>query len=505
MKDFLSILPELIIALTMGFVLFGEITYYGEKTRLITATAVIGLAGALLETLIGYREGASQVFYGAVSVDGLSLFFKLLFTVLAALAILASSQSDEIAPKRRSEYIALILGSTFSMCLAADSAELLLSFLALQSVNVLAYFIAGYGKSSIRSTESAVKFMVFSAVSGACFLYGTGVLFAATHSLNIYEIHKALIVNPLSRIEMLVVFMLFVISIGFQIAAFPMSLWAPDVLEGSPTPSSGFLSVGVRSAGFAVAIRLFVATFTQAGGAPGEWKILGEVDWTQILSLLSGLTMGFGAFLAFRQTSAKRMVGCLVVAQSGYLLMGLLVLDEVGIAALLFNLLIDLFSLVGIYYVLSFLFDRLGSDQMKDYRGMLIKAVPECISLVLFLLCLVGIPPMPGFLGKFTLIGVVIRHNQLALAAAAIFSMALSTVAISRLAYSLVGGFRLPTSSVGDEFKSGGDFTTNAEVSVSSSRRNAFLASLLIPMIVVGVFAEFFLNWAGRSLGFIFW
>lgn len=504
MKDFLSILPELIIALTMGFVLFGEITYYGEKTRLITATAVTGLAGAILETLIGYREGASQVFYGAVSVDGLSLFFKLLFTVLAALAILASSQSDEIAPKRRSEYIALILGSAFSMCLAADSAELLLSFLALQAVNVLGYFIAGYGKNSIRSTESAVKFMVFSAVSGACFLYGTGVLFAATHSLNIYEIHKALVANPLSRVEMLVVFMLFMISVGFQIAAFPMSLWAPDVLEGSPTPSSGFLSVGVRAAGFSVAIRLFVATFTRAGGAPGEWKILGEVDWTQILSLLSGLTMGFGAFLAFRQTSAKRMVGCLVVAQSGYLLMGLLVLDEVGIAAVLYNLLIDLFSLVGIYYVLSFLFDRLGSDQMKDYRGMLIKAVPECISLVLFLLCLVGIPPMPGFLGKFTLIGVVIRHNQLALAAAAIFSMALSTVAISRLAYSLVGGFRMPTPEVGNVMGNRID-GSSSEVSVSSSRRNAFLASLLIPMIVVGVFAEFFLNWAGRSLGFIFW
>jgi len=133
---------------------------------------------------------------------------------------------------------------------------------------------------------------------------------------------------------------------------------------------------------------------------------------------------------------------------------------------------------------------------------MLIKAVPECISLVLFLLCLVGIPPMPGFLGKFTLIGVVIRHNQLALAAAAIFSMGVSTVAISRLAYSLVGGFRMPTSSVGDEGISGGGV---GEIYLSSSRRNAFLASLLIPMFVIGVFAEFFLNWAGRSLGFIFW
>jgi NADH-quinone oxidoreductase subunit N len=496
MQDFLSIIPELIIALTMAFVLIGEITYYGERTRLLAGTALMGLGGAFFYTIASYREGASQLFYGAVSVDGLSLFFKLIFILLGMLTILSAGQSDEIPRKRRSEFVTLVLGSSLAMCFAAASAELLLSFLALQSVNLIACFIAGYGKTSIRSTEAAVKFMVFSAISGFCFLYGTGILFASTHSLNIYEIHRALLLNPLSRIEMLTVFMLFVISLGFQIASFPMSLWLPDVLEGAPTPSSGFLSVGVRTTGFAVAIRLFVATFTQPSGIPGEWKILGEVDWTQILSLISGLTMAFGALLAFRQSSAKRMVGCLVVAQSGFLLMGLLVLDEVGVAALLYNLLIELFALSGIFYVLAFLFDQLGSDQMKDYRGMLARAVPESICLVLFLLCLVGIPPMPGFLGKFTLIGIVTRHNQLVLAATAIFSMALSSVSISRLAYSLVGDFRMPTPNVGDE---------KDYVSHHSPKRNAFLASVLLPMLVIGVFAEFFLNWAGRSLGFIFW
>jgi NADH-quinone oxidoreductase subunit N len=489
MQDFLSVLPELIILLTMGFVLFGEITYYGEQTRLLTLTAVIGLGGALIETLISYKEGATQIFHGAVSIDGLSLFFKLIFILLATLSILAASQSKEIPAKRRAEFLTLILGSTFSMCLAAASTELLLSFLALQSINLLAYFIVGYGKNSIRSTEAAVKYMVFSAVAGVCFLYGSGILFASTHSFNIYEIHKALVDHPLSRFEMLAVFMLFVVSLGFQVAAFPMSLWAPDVLEGAPTPSSGFLAVGARTAGFAVSIRLFVATFTQASSTAGTWKVLGEIDWTQILALLSGLTMAFGALLAFRQTSAKRMVGCLVVSQSGYLMMGLLVLDEVGVAALLYNLFIELFALTGIFYVLSFLYDELGSDLMSDYKGMLARAVPECICLVLFLLCLVGIPPMPGFLGKFTLIGIVTRHNQLGLATIAIIAMALSTVSISRLAYSLIGDFRMPT----------------PEVRVHNSGRIAFLVSVLVPVLVVGVFAEFFLNWAGRSLGFIFW
>src|SRR3954465_4653019 len=113
--------------------------------------------------------------------------------------------------------------------------------------------------------------------------------------------------------------------------------------------------------------------------------------------------------------------------------MRVLVLDELGIPALLFNLVIELFALMGSFYVLSFLVNKLRSDRLEDLRGMLRRAVPECICLVMFLLCLVGSPPMPGFIGKFTLIGVAIRHQRLALAMVGIISMVISAVAVARL------------------------------------------------------------------------
>ena len=489
MIDFLRILPELTIVLTLLFVVFGEITYFGERLRLVSGIALTGLAAALIQVLISYQQGSGFVFFNSVSVDGLSLFFKFLFILLAGFSVVSAGRSHEVPAKRRSEYYALVLVGCLAMCLAASSTELLLSFVALLAVNAVAYLLAGFGKESLRSTEAGVKFLVFSAVSAACFLYASGVLFSVTHALNIFEIHKALVAAPLAKGQMLVVFLLFVVSLGFQMAAFPLSLWAPDVIEGAPTPVSGYLAIGVPATGFAVAIRLFLGTFTVASENHGQWKVLGELQWTEILTLLSGATMLFGALLSMRQTSAKRMVGCLVVAQTGYFLMGLLVLDEVGVAALLYNVLVGLFALMGVFYVLSFLYDELGSDQLKDYKGVLARAVPECICLVLFLLCLVGIPPTPGFLGKFTLIGVVIRHNQLLLASIAILSMALSTVTISKLSFSLVGDFRTPSS----------------KLSLANPYRNGFLASLLVPMLIIGVFAQFFLSWAGRSLGFIFW
>jgi NADH-quinone oxidoreductase subunit N len=300
--------------------------------------------------------------------------------------------------------------------------------------------------------------------------------------------------TPLSHDAMLAIFMLIFLALSFQLGAFPMYLWTPDVLEGAPTPASAFLSYGTRAAGFAVSLRFLIVMFAQPGKLAGQWQILGALDWSKVVALVAGLTMMVGALLAVRQKAAKRMVGCLVVAQSGFLLLGLLVLDQVGVAALLYNLVIELFALMGTFYVLSFFFDETGSDALEDLRGMLGRAVPECVSLVLFLVCLIGLPPMPGFIGKFTLIGAVVRHGWPVLAIVAIIAMTLSTAAVARLAYHLVGDFR---SSV--QIGASGSHIT------PSRSRQAFLLGVLMPMIMVGVFAEFVLDWAGKSLGFILW
>jgi NADH-quinone oxidoreductase subunit N len=489
MKEFFLIMPEVFLALTLAFVVAGEITYYGEQVRLIMATSLLGLAGAFIQTVISYQYGAAQIFGGVLSIDGFSLFFKLLFISLAAFSISSVSQTREIAFERRTEYFALILSATLAMCLVASSADLLLAFLSLLFLNIISYFLAAYGRQSILSIEAAVKYLTFGTVAAALLLYALAILFASTHSLNIYEMHKALVTTPLSPKVMLVVFGLSFIALSFQIGAFPMYLLVPDVLEGAPTPVSAFLSVGTRAAGFAFATRFLVVVFAQPTLNKGQWQVLGQLDWTEIVSVIAGMTMMMGSLLAFRQQGAKRLIGNLVVAETGFLLMGLLVLDEVGIAALLYNLVIELFALMGSFFVLSFLYNELKSDRLDDLRGMLKKAVPECICLVMFLLCLVGSPPMPGFIGKFTLIGVVIRHQRLALATLGVISMVISTIAVARLAFHLIGDFRQ---------------AIEAPVSPSLTRK-IFLAALILPMMLVGIFADFVFKWAGHSLGFIFW
>lgn len=489
MTDFALIMPEIFLALTLAFLIFGEITYHGERVRLIHLTGLVGLAAAFVQTILAYQYGTTQAFNQALAIDGFSLFFKLFFIVLAFLAVLNSWHTAEIVRDKAAEYSALIVASSLAMCLAASAADMLLAFLSLQFMNVLAYFLAGYGKKSMRSVEAAVKYMIFSVVSAGLLLYGLAILFAHTQTLNIYQMHRALLANGLSQESMLVAFVLIFLSFGFQMASFPMYFWAPDVLEGAPTPASGFLSVGTRAAGIAVAVRFFVVVFAQPALAQGQWQVLGSVDWTRIVGFASGASMLVGSLLALRQTGAKRLVGSLLIASTGFLLMGILVLDQIGLAAILYNLLVELFAVVGVYYVLSYLFDQLQSDQLPKLNGMMGKSVVECICLVLFLLCLVGVPPLPGFIGKFTLIGAAVRHHWWSLATIAVFAMGVSTIAVARLAYGLIGDVR----------------TTIEAPFVTSGTRTRFLAAVLAPLLLLGIFAEPVLDWVGKSLGFILW
>lgn len=488
MKDFLLIMPEVILVLTLAFVVICEITYSGEQLRLVTLISLLGLAGVFFQALISFEVGAAQIFSGTLSIDGFSLFFKFFFIVLAFLSVVSVSHSREMGAGRRTEYCLLILASTLSMFLAASASDVILAYLSLLFLNILSYFMTAYRQKSLISTEASVKYLTFGVVSGALYIYAVAILFVHTHTLNIYQMHKALVSHPMNSQTMLIAFMLIFLSFTFQIGAFPMNLIVPDIIEGAPTPSSAFLSVGARAAGFALITRFLIVIFAQNGLAQGQWEFIGDLDWTKIVAVVAGFTMVIGSLLAFRQKGAKRLVGNLVVSESGFLLLGIVVLDEVGITALLYNLVIQLFALMGVFYVLSFIYNELQSDLLEDLKGMLRRAVPETVCLILFLLCLVGCPPTPGFVGKFALIGAAIRHGKYSLAMVSVLAMSISMFAIARLAYRLVGDFR----QVYPPFS-------------HSWARKSFILALLLPLVLIGVFSNFVFAWAGQSLGFIFW
>ncbi len=491
MNDVSYLLPELVLALTLAAVLLGEITYVGERLRLVTAASIVGLLVAFLETIFSYQYPAGLIFGGALSFDGFSLFFKLIFILLAFFSIIYMSRTQEIEVARRAEFCSLILAATLAMCLVASASDALLIFLSVLFLNVICTFLLAFGRDSCDSVEAAIKYFCFSAVASALLLYALAILFGTTRSLNLYEMHKVLAVTPLAHSANLVVFGLIFLALAFQVGSFPMSLVLPDVIEGAPTPVSAFVSVGSRAAGFALMIRTLIALFAQAGPADSyQWQVMGDFDWTVMLEIVSGITMLSGALLSVRQKRAKRLIGCLILVETGYLWMGVLVLDQVGIAALLYNLVLGLFALVGSFFVVSRFYQEFKSDHLSEMRGMLQRAVPESVCLILFLLCLTGSAPTPGFIGKFTLIGIAVQHQKLILAAVAVLASFISTLSVARLTFYLIG-----------------DFKQMAGVPKLKVTRGdqVFLAALMVPLILLGLFSDWVFALANRSLGFIFW
>lgn len=483
LSDLLRIVPELILFVTLLGLIFVEVTYHGERIRLVPWITLLGLSSALINVFLVNLGQPMLIFDQKLVVDGFALFFKFFFISLGILVVAVSHFSKEIIPAQRSEYFSFVTAGVLAMCLLASAADFLLVFLVLQLMGVCFCFMAGYIKNKEESAEACAKFMILNAVASVIFLYALALLFSHFQSLNLYEMKKVFAENPMQVESGLVVSALLFLAFGFYFGVFPMHFWVPDVLQGAPVPSTVFFSIGGPAAAFAVTLRFFIVAFSDASGKLNG-VLLEKFNWSQITAIASGVTMILGALLALRQTSAKRLIVCLILSQTGVLLMGLLVINEVGIPALLLNMLVQLLSIVGLFCAFSFIYDALESDKLSTFGSAMKGAIPEYVCLLLFLVCLLGLPPFPGFIGRFALITAVVQSGGFLLAGVAVVSIVLCGAAFARLAFSLTGHFR-----------------QSRVISVVPTRgQRLMLMSLLIPLLLIVLFTDGVIGWARHSL-----
>jgi len=161
MIEYSAVYPELILVLTLAGLIAGEIGYHGEKYRLASVISLVGLGAAIVQIFLTYKPGVTPLFENAVSMDGISLFFRLFFLALAFLVVVMVACGDEIAHRRRTEYYVFIIASCLTMCFASSAVDIILIFVSLQCMNCLNYFVAGYLKKRVESVEAAVKYLFF--------------------------------------------------------------------------------------------------------------------------------------------------------------------------------------------------------------------------------------------------------------------------------------------------------------------------------------------------------
>ncbi|MBI4197406.1 MAG: NADH-quinone oxidoreductase subunit N [Deltaproteobacteria bacterium] len=392
--------------------------FLGERRKslypFIAASGAVGMAmaNAHMTNLPSVRFFSNMIVF-----DGMGHFFNYLFAGALLLAILFSTKSEEVERTDETSYYTLLVALTLGMMLLAVSNHLLMIYLSLELVSVLSYVLTGYVRGSRRSSEAALKYVIYGGVASGIMAYGMSLLYGLTGSMELPVIADYLQTHAVNRSVLFLSVLLMMAGFGYKIAAFPFQMWCPDVYEGAPTPFTAFLSVGPKAAGFAILIRFFLT----AMGTRGE---AGFIDpkfsgWPELMIILSVATMTLGNLAALVQTNMKRLLAYSSIAHAGYMLMGFAALNDDAVRAILFYLVVYLLMNLGAFLVVIVVANQLRVEDLQGYAGLSRRGglgAALSIAMAIFLFSLTGIPPFAGFIGKFYLFGAVIRSGLYGLA-----------------------------------------------------------------------------------------
>jgi NADH-quinone oxidoreductase subunit N len=347
-------------------------------------------------------------------VDRFAVYFFYLFLASTGISILMSSRYMETEHEHHGEYYALMLLSVVGMMCMAAGFDIVLIFIGLELMAISTYVLVGFLRRDRRSNEAALKYLLLGAFSSGIFAYGLSLLYGLTGSTNLAMISRQLgqlVQNPQYKPIAIVALLTTVTGLLFKIAAVPFHQWAPDAYEGAPTSITGFMSVAVKAAGWAMMLRILL------------WGLLPlRAVWVPLFVFVSIATMTGANFAALTQSNTKRLLAYSSIAHVGYMLLGLVAgtateLSPDGIKGILVYLLVYTFMNLGAFGVITSLRHReVIGDELDDLNGLYSRAPVEAVLMLVFMLSLAGIPPLAGFWGKYFIFLSLIESGHYVLA-----------------------------------------------------------------------------------------
>jgi NADH-quinone oxidoreductase subunit N len=389
----LTLIAPLVAALLVACAVLVVDAIAPGRDRPAIAVSLVGLAVVAAVTWwTGQAPGTA--FGGSYTVDSLTTFLDLVFIAIVALTILFGP--DYLAPRDLpvAEFAATLIFAMTGAMLIAGSADLLVLFVGLELMVLPGYLLAGFAKHDALSTEGAIKYFLLGSFSSAIFLFGLAYVWGLTGTTRIAGVADALAAAQGLSPALAMGLAFLTTGVAFKIAAVPFHYWTPDAYQGSPTPVTGYLSVGPKVGAFALIIRLFV-------------EALGPIqtDWLPVIAVLAVLTMTLGNLVAIAQTNVKRMLAYSSIAHTGYIMVGLCAYaadpTSGGLEAVLFYTAAYTFMNLGAFAVIAALQKRPGvTSQLDTFAGLGRREPLLGVLMTLFLLSLTGIPPTAGFFGK---------------------------------------------------------------------------------------------------------
>jgi NADH-quinone oxidoreductase subunit N len=360
---------------------------------------------------------------GVYRLDEFAVVFKELCLLASSGVLILAAEGDERFGKSTTEHYVLILLAAAGMLAASTARDFVLLFVALELLTTASYVLVGFSRKDPKSIEASVKYLCVGALSTAFLAYGISYVFGATSSTSYDVVRQALAAGEPSMIALIGV--TFVIAgIAFKIAIFPGHMWAADVYEGAPLAVSAFLAVASKMTGFAVLLRLLLDAFEPL-----------HAHWAPVILVLAAVTILWGNIGALRQTELKRMLGYSSMAHSGYLLLGTVALNALGVNAILYYLVQYLFTNLACFFVLGVLAKNGEGSTLADLSGLNRRAPFLSWALIASMLSMAGIPPLSGFLAKYMVFAAVPDYSGYDRLYFTVLALALVGVVISVVYY----------------------------------------------------------------------
>jgi NADH-quinone oxidoreductase subunit N len=426
---------------------------------------------------------------GAFAADAFTQFFRLFGQIAALLVVLAGAGFMRRRTPFGAEFFSILLFATAAMSLMAGAADLILIALSIEFLSLSSYILTAFLRGDAYSSEAGLKYFLYGAVTSAVMLFGLSLLFGTAGTTSVPVIAavlgqpQAFLPGTAATVALPGLAMVLV-GLSFKTALVPFHQWSPDAYEGAPTPVTAFLSVGPKMAGFAVLLRLLMAVFPSSAYSS---------SWIAVLTTMAVLTMVVGNVVALSQDNIKRMMAYSSIAQAGFMLVGLAAWAQSGpagtnaLAAVLVYLLAYVFTNLGAFAVIIAVDDAQGSSHISGYAGLMQRSPQLAVALAVFFLSLVGIPPLAGFIGKFSVFRAAIDGGQAGLAVVGVLTGVISVGYYFRVLREVF--FRPPGKQA-------------APVPVAPGLRLVVVSSLVMTLLI-GIFAGPFLDYAAQAAGAI--
>jgi len=379
---------ELLLTIAVLLILMAEIFRDTAKKRSINRFSIVLF---IIITIIGFlplRSGS--LFGGMYEISDARSVMKNILNIGSLLVLIQSVTwlNKEENSEKISEYYVLLISTLIGMNFMISAGHFLMFYLGLELATIPIAALAAYDRYSNKSAEAGIKLILISALSSGVLLYGLSMIYGTTGTFYFNEIGKLFVNDNLQILG----FIFFFAGMAFKISIVPFHLWTADVYEGAPVNITSYLSVISKGAAIFIFIIVLFTVFP---------VIISS--WQKIIYVTAVLTMTIGNLFAVRQQNLKRFLAFSSISQAGYILLGIIGGNQLGMASVIYYILVYIFSNLAVFGVVAAISNAKSKENIDEYNGLYQTNPGLSLVMLLGLFSLAGIPPFAGFFGKFFL------------------------------------------------------------------------------------------------------